>query len=98
MVSLPTPGIFLFTLRNLPPNNLAVLHPKAGSQIGKIELALCKQWGITAVLARQSGGPTQKIWQDIAKEQNLKLLLLSRPPSPKDVSVFNTYEELFSYL
>ena len=48
-------------------------------QIVSVEAALCRRWGITAVLARQSGGPPEQQWHAICAHQGLKLLLLQRP-------------------
>ena len=44
-----------------------------------MEAGLCRRWGITAVLARQSGGPPEQQWHQICQAMDLKLLLLARP-------------------
>ncbi len=83
---------------NLPEGHLAVVRPSTDDRNGALEEALCRRWGITGVIARQSGGPTQKIWQRIAKKERLKLWLISRPKISNDVCVFNKYSELSNYL
>ena len=47
---------------------------------GAIERALCRRWGISAVLCRQSGGLTQQIWQNLSQELGLQLIQI-RPPA-----------------
>ena len=69
----------------LPPDHLAVVRPSQGEPPGQVERALCRRWGITAVVCRQSGGMTERLWRRIAEEQRLTLLLLRRPPSPSGV-------------
>ena len=69
----------------LPPDHLAVVRPSQGEPPGQVEQALCRRWGITAVVCRQSGGMTERLWRRIAEEQRLTLLLLRRPPSPSGV-------------
>lgn len=63
----------------LVANRVACLHPSRG---GAIERALCRRWGIEAVLCRRSGGVTEQLWQTLSSECNLLLLLLERPPEP----------------
>jgi precorrin-6A/cobalt-precorrin-6A reductase len=64
----------------IPAERLACLRP-GGS--GAVEAALCRRWGISAVLSRQSGGITEQLWQRICNEANLQLLLIARPdPAP----------------
>ncbi|MCP9915444.1 precorrin-6A/cobalt-precorrin-6A reductase [Cyanobium sp. ATX 6F1] len=52
-----------------------------------LERALCRHWGSTAVLARQSGGLTEALWRQLAREEGLKLLLLRRPLEPETMDV-----------
>jgi precorrin-6A/cobalt-precorrin-6A reductase len=66
----------------LPPERVACLRPTAA---GAIERALCRHWGIEAVLARQSGGAGEALWHRLAAELELELLLLARPPEPAGV-------------
>jgi precorrin-6A/cobalt-precorrin-6A reductase len=60
----------------LPPERVACLRP--GGDMA-IERALCRRWGITTVLCRQSGGVTEGGWSSICSELGLRLLLLERP-------------------
>ena len=64
----------------LPAERIACLRPQTRSSIeGSVEAGLCRRWGITAVLARQSGGPPEQQWHQICQSMDLKLLLLARP-------------------
>ena len=69
----------------LPPDHLAVLRPLQGEPPGQVERALCRRWGITAVVCRQSGSTTERLWRRIAEEQQLTLMLLRRPAPPSGV-------------
>ena len=67
----------------LQTERIACLRPQTSSSItGSVEAGLCRLWGITAVLARQSGGPPEQQWHQICQAMGLKLLLLARPESP----------------
>lgn len=66
----------------LAPERVACLRPTTE---GAIERALCRQWGIEAVLARQSGGAGEALWHRLAEELELELLLLARPAEPAGV-------------
>ncbi len=81
-----------------PPEHLAIVRPIDGNSFGQIEKALCKQWGITAIVARQSGGITQELWQNIALEFGIELLLIARPKLASDVCVANSFRELIDKL
>ncbi len=61
------------------PQQLACVRPGALPE-GAIERALCRRWGISAVLCRQSGGLTQQIWQNLSQELGLQLIQI-RPPA-----------------
>ena len=77
-------GIKAALAAGLLPDRLAVLRPLQGPVPGAIERALCRQWGITAVLCRQSGGVSERLWHRLSEELQLNLLLLQRPePSPE---------------
>ena len=66
----------------LPAERIACLRPHTSSSLeGSVEAGLCRRWGITAVLARQSGGPPEQQWHRICQTMGLKLLLLARPES-----------------
>ncbi|MFQ6539010.1 MULTISPECIES: precorrin-6A/cobalt-precorrin-6A reductase [Aphanothece] len=66
----------------LAAERVACLRPTAG---GAVEEALLKRWGITLILARQSGGPPEALWRHLALRQGCRLLLLRRPPDPTGV-------------
>ncbi len=83
---------------HLTPENLAVVRPSNPDSFGQIEEALCKQWGITTVVARQSGGVTQKLWQNIARKYGIDLFLIARPGLVDDLCVANSYKELINKL
>ena len=67
------------TAAGLDPSRIACLRPGGD---GAIERALCRQWRLTCVVARRSGGTNEALWHGIAAEQGLRLLLLDRPPEP----------------
>jgi precorrin-6A/cobalt-precorrin-6A reductase len=60
----------------IPAERLACVRP---SRSGWIEAGLLSHWGITTVLARQGGGFSEAVWQRLAAERSLRLLLLQRP-------------------
>ena len=96
---LPTvEGLSKALLCDLPQDHLAVLRPLKGALIGEYEAALCRKWGITGLVSRQSGGATQKLWQKIAQEQGLDLWLLARPTKIQNIITFNSPSELFDYI
>jgi len=63
----------------MAPERLACLRPGLGDGSGRLERALCRRWGISAVLCRQSGGATEQLWRQLAGELGLRLVLLQRP-------------------
>ena len=63
----------------LAADRVACLHPSQG---GAIERALCRRWGIEAVLCRRSGGITEHLWHRLSADCGLPLLLLERPLEP----------------
>lgn len=69
----------------LPEAHLACHRP--GEPAGLVELALeralLRQWAITAVLCRQSGGSTEQGWQTLCASHGLRLLLVVRPAEPQ---------------
>lgn len=83
---LPSPSSLRLALAaGLGPGSLACHRPGTGlsaTATGAIERALLQHWGITAVLCRQSGGPTEQLWQGLCAELGLTLLLLKRPDEP----------------
>jgi precorrin-6A/cobalt-precorrin-6A reductase len=82
----------------LAPNRVACLRPGPGlggtSFAASIEEALVRQWGITTILARQSGGVTETCWRDVAQRLSLTLLLLQRPAEPQGVPAYGQAELL----
>jgi precorrin-6A/cobalt-precorrin-6A reductase len=81
--ALPSPDGLRAALRaGLPPDHLAVVRPLQGEVPGAIERALCRRWGINAVLCRQSGGVTEQLWHQLTRDLGLSLLLLRRPFPP----------------
>ena len=70
----------------LPDAHLACLRPDSSGS-GALERALCQRWRISAVLCRQSGGAGEALWQKLAQELGLRLLLLERPPEPGSAEV-----------
>jgi len=82
----------------LAPNRVACLRPGTGpggpSFAASIEEALVRQWGITTILARQSGGVTEACWRDVAQRLSLTLLLLQRPAEPEGVPAYGQDELL----
>jgi len=80
---LPNPAaLALARAAGLADGQLACLHPAGGgtpTPPGAIERALCRRWGIDAVLCRQSGGITETLWSELCLELGLELLLLRQP-------------------
>ena len=76
----------------LAPTRVACLRPGSGqggaSFATGIEEALVRQWGITTILARQSGGVTEACWRDVARRLSLTLLLLQRPAELEGVPAY----------
>jgi precorrin-6A/cobalt-precorrin-6A reductase len=89
---LPSPDAMALALATgLAPHRLAPLRPTAD---GAIERALCRHWGITAVLCRRSGSAHEEHWQRICAELGLRLLLLERPGEPQQVEALPMQELL----
>ena len=64
----------------LAPERVACLRPGSGQAV---EWALVRRWRIGTVLARQSGGSTERLWRHVCSREGLRLLLLARPPEPE---------------
>ncbi|MBD2422028.1 precorrin-6A/cobalt-precorrin-6A reductase [Cyanobium sp. FACHB-13342] len=64
----------------LSPERVACLRPGAGLAV---EGALLRRWRIGTVLARQSGGATERLWRHLCSREGLRLILLARPPEPE---------------
>ncbi len=82
----------------LPPDHLAVVRPLQGEVPGEIERALCRRWGIHAVLCRQSGGVTEQCWHRLTTELGLRLLLLRRPAPPDGMACVEDVSSLMERL
>ena len=89
---LPTASALRLALAaGLPDHRIALLQPMAPAAAlattpacpaASLEAALCRQWNIQLVLARQSGGITEQGWQDACRSLGIELWLLRRPPEP----------------
>ncbi len=96
---LPTPASLRKALScSLHESDLALLHPSQGKEMGLVERALCRRWSITDVICRQSGGLSEKLWQDVCKNENINLWLFRRPSLNDGVEVVQTIEALFSHI
>ena len=77
--------------------NFAILNPLA-SQDGEIEKALIRKWSITGVVCRQSGGRTEKLWQQVCFAMGKDLWLLERPSNLKYIDSIDSYDKLINRL
>ena len=82
---------------SIPETNIAVLNPSSSSD-GAFEKALIRQWDIDGVVCRQSGGKTEKLWQQICLRMDIDLWLLERPSNLQDVNSIDSYEKLIEML
>jgi precorrin-6A/cobalt-precorrin-6A reductase len=101
---LPRPGALQQALSaGLAPQRLACLQPlapatAAGAELaGCVEAALVRRWRIDAIVARQSGPPTETLWRRVAAVQGCRLLLLRQPPPVRDLRT-GTHAELVQLL
>ena len=93
-----TAGLRLALAAGLSQDHLAVLRPLQGELPGAIERALCRRWRINAVVCRQSGGVTERLWRRLSQDLNLDLLLLRRPSPPADVATVETEADVLCHL
>ena len=70
----------------LAADQVACLRPGSGLEV---ERALLRRWRITTVLARQSGGATEQLWQQLCASPERQLLLIGRPAEPAGVVALN---------
>ena len=77
--------------------NFAVLNPSASTD-GEIEKALIRRWGIDGVVCRQSGGITEKLWQQICSSMKIDLWLLNRPYRIQSINSVDNYDKLINSL
>ena len=82
----------------LLPDHLAVVRPLQGGRAGAIERALCRRWGITDVICRQSGGVTERLWRQLSANLDMRLLMLRRPASPTGVETVESEASLMKRL
>jgi precorrin-6A/cobalt-precorrin-6A reductase len=93
---LPRPAALQLALAaGLDPGRLACLQPLALAS--GVEAALVRRWRIEAIVARQSGPPTERLWRRIAAEQGCRLLLL-RQPQPLATARRYSHLELLAQL
>ncbi len=78
---------------SLLKTNFAVLNPSSSGN-GEIEKALIRKWSIDGVVCRQSGGKTEKSWQEICLSMGIDLWLLERPAKLKHFNSIDNYEKL----
>ena len=78
---------------SLLETNFAVLNPSSSGD-GEIEKALIRKWSIDGVVCRQSGGKTEKLWQEIRLSMGIDLWLLERPAKLQYVTSIDSYEKL----
>ena len=77
--------------------DFAVLNPSNSSD-GEIEKALIRKWSIDGVVCRQSGGKTEKLWQQSCSTMGIDLWLLKRPFKSQYIDSVDNYEELIQRL
>ena len=80
-------------ISNLKEDDFAMLKP-FDKDNSIYEKALCRKWNITGIICRQSGGITEKRWRLIAKEEKLKIWLLSRPTYSFNTEIYNNLNDL----
>lgn len=96
---LPTPQALRQAVASgLSDGHLALLRPLPADCSGQVEAALCRHWGIQAVLCRQSGGVTERCWHQVCTELGLQLWLLRRPAPPPALKVVHSVEQLLNQL
>ncbi len=74
-------------------SKLAILNPSYPRK-NNLESYLCNYWEIDFILCRDSGGYSQKVWDEICLSSNIKLFLLMRPDLCESKLVFSNYDDL----
>ena len=74
-------------------SNIAILNPTKNQNI-ILEMYLCSYWKIDYILCRDSGGYSQKIWEKVSLDNNIRLFLLERPKNNLNYLVFSNYDQL----
>ena len=78
--------------------NIAILEPSKSEQ-AILEKKLCDFWEIDYVLCRESGGYSQKNWENIVSGSKMKLFLVKRPKVKNDYSYsFDQYHNLINHI
>ena len=96
---LPTPlALRQAVAAGLSDQHVALLRPLSGERMGQVEAALCRHWGVQAVLCRQSGGMTERCWHQVCSGLGLELWLMRRPAPPAALEVVHSVEQLLSRL
>ena len=75
-----------------------VLVTLLDSEEPHLERALCRRWDISAVICRESGGRTQRIWELVAQKEDIDLWIIARPNYSQDIKIINTVEALLNYV
>ena len=78
----------------IPQKNIAVSRPFEKEPIGCLEISLCRKWGISGVICRESGGVIQRSWQQICFNEKIDLWLISRPSPVPSVAVASSINQL----
>ena len=74
-------------------SNIAILNPSKNNNCF-LEIYLCRFWKIDYILCRDSGGYSQKIWEKVSLDNNIRLFLLERPKNNLNYLVFSNYDQL----
>ncbi len=79
-------------------SNIAILEPsKRGKNI--LEQKLCDYWKIDYLLCRDSGSYSQKNWEKIVSQSNMRLFLVKRPKFKyKNAYYFSEYNKLIEHI
>ena len=76
-------------------SNIAILNPSKDIEM-KLEKKLCSYWSIDYVICRESGGYSQKIWEDVCFDCDIQLFLLKRPSIINQENMFCNYDDLIN--
>jgi len=79
-------------------SNIAILEPSKNNE-SILEKKLCDFWEIDYILCRESGSYSQKNWESIVSESEMKLFLVKRPKFKNDYSYsFDQYHNLINHI
>ncbi len=79
----------------LDNSKIAILNPSEYKK-DNLESYLCKYWSIDYIFCRDSGGYSQKIWDEVCSQSDIKLFLLKRPQIKDSDFVFSKYDDLIN--